>query len=172
MGAQRSVRERRGELVAIDCAVAELLPAVALPVHCANICIDRVVAGIPANMLQIAQVSGKLAVGEENMQISDMHVRSVAAAALDCNHSPARATLSLVPTEFIVAGLAAIMHPRGMLGVRLEMRGIMQPVPKTELHKLKCAIEMPGYSVGGLVISPLAIGRLALTDGAQDFGTV
>ncbi len=39
-------------------------------------------------------------------------------------------------------------------------------------HNTKKAIEKAGLRVGGLVISPLAIGRLALTDGEQDFGTV
>lgn len=172
VGSQRSEGVSRGVIVDIDKAVAVIRAAVAQAEDKANIKIDRVVAGIPANMLQIEQVSGMIAVGEENKEISDNDVRSVAAAALVRNLPPERETLSLVPTEFIVDGFDDIKDPRGMLGVRLEMRGIMLTVPKTVIHNTKKAIEKAGLRVGGLVISPLAIGRLALTDGEQDFGTV
>ena len=172
VGSQRSEGVSRGVIVDIDKAVAVIQAAVAQAEDKANIKIDRVVAGIPANMLQIEQVSGMIAVGEENKEISDKDVRSVAAAALVRNLPPERETLSLVPTEFIVDGFDDIKDPRGMLGVRLEMRGIMLTVPKTVIHNTKKAIEKAGLRVGGLVISPLAIGRLALTDGEQDFGTV
>ena len=165
VGSQRSEGVSRGVIVDIDKAVAVIQAAVAQAEDKANIKIDRVVAGIPANMLMIA-------VGEENKEISDKDVRSVAAAALVRNLPPERETLSLVPTEFIVDGFDDIKDPRGMLGVRLEMRGIMLTVPKTVIHNTKKAIEKAGLRVGGLVISPLAIGRLALTDGEQDFGTV
>ena len=156
VGSQRSEGVSRGVIVDIDKAVAVIQAAVAQAEDKANIKIDRVVAGIPANMLQIEQVSGMIAVGEENKEISDKDVRSVAAAALVRNLPPERETLSLVPTEFIVDGFD----------------DIMLTVPKTVIHNTKKAIEKAGLRVGGLVISPLAIGRLALTDGEQDFGTV
>ena len=79
-------------IVDIDKAVAVIQAAVAQAEDKANIKIDRVVAGIPANMLQIEQVSGMIAVGEENKEISDKDVRSVAAAALVRNLPPERDT--------------------------------------------------------------------------------
>lgn len=53
VGSQRSVGECRGEFVYIDKAVAEFQAAVSQAVDKANIKIDRVLAGIPANMLQM-----------------------------------------------------------------------------------------------------------------------
>ena len=87
VGSQRSEGVSRGVIVDIDKAVAVVQAAVAQAEDKANIKIDRVVAGIPANMLQIEQVSGMIAVGEENKEISDKDVRSVAAAALVRNLS-------------------------------------------------------------------------------------
>ena len=111
VGSQRSEGVSRGVIVDIDKAVAVIRAAVAQAEDKANIKIDRVVAGIPANMLQIEQVSGMIAVGEENKEISDNDVRSVAAAALVRNLPPERETLSLVPTEFIVDGFDDIKDP-------------------------------------------------------------
>ena len=88
VGSQRSEGVSRGVIVDIDKAVAVIRAAVAQAEDKANIKIDRVVAGIPANMLQIEQVSGMIAVGEENKEISDNDVRSVAAAALVRNLPP------------------------------------------------------------------------------------
>lgn len=52
------------------------------------------------------------------------------------------------------------------------MRGIMLTGSKTVSYNTKKAIEKAGLRVGGLVMLPQSIGRLALTDGEQDFGTV
>ncbi|MFD1430910.1 cell division protein FtsA [Lacticaseibacillus mingshuiensis] len=172
VGSQRSEGLSRGVIVDIDKATVAIKAAIAQAEEKASVKIERVIAGIPANMLKIEPVSGMIAVGDASKEITDQDVKSVAAAALVRNLPPERESLSLSPTEFIVDGFDDIKDPRGMIGVRLEMRGILFTVPKTVLHNTKKAIEKAGLTVTCVVASPLATAQVALSDGEQDFGTV
>lgn len=172
VGSQRSAGLSRGVIVDIDKAVMAIRQAVSQAEEKASIKIDSVVVGVPANMLQIESVSGMIAVGDASKEITDEDVKAVAAAALVRNLPPERESLSLTPTEFIVDGFDDIKDPRGMIGVRLEMRGILFTVPKTVLHNTKKALSKAGLSIRTVVINPLATAQVALSDGEQDFGTV
>jgi cell division protein FtsA len=77
-----------------------------------------------------------------------------------------------VPTEFTVDGFNGIKDPRGMVGVRLEMKGTLYTGPKTIIHNTKKAVSQAGYGIRDLVIAPIATDFNLLNDGEQDFGTV
>ncbi|WP_155285919.1 cell division protein FtsA [Lacticaseibacillus zhaodongensis] len=172
VGSQRSDGLSRGVIVDIDKAVSAIKAAVDQAAKKANVQIDTVVAGVPASRLQIEQVSGLIAVGDTSKEITDADVRNVAATALTRNLPPEREVLSLIPDEFIVDGFDGIKDPRGMIGVRLEMKALLLTVPKTVLHNLSRAIAKAGYEVAAFVANPLAVGTYILSDGEQDFGTV
>ena len=172
VGSQRSEGLSRGVIVDIDKAAAAIRAAVNQAEEKASIKIDRVVAGVPANMLKIEQVTGMIAVGDQSKEITDADVKNVAAAALVRNLPPEREILSLTPTEFIVDGFDDIKDPRGMIGVRLELRGILFTVPKTVLHNTKRAIEKAGLTIGSIVVAPLAAAQVALSANERDFGTI
>ena len=50
----------------------------------------------------------------------------------------------MIPEEFIVDGFQGIRDPRGMMGVRLEMRGLLYTGPRTILHNLRKTVERSG----------------------------
>ncbi|WP_461224213.1 cell division protein FtsA [Lacticaseibacillus suihuaensis] len=172
VGSQRSEGLSRGVIVDIDKVAGAIKGAVAQAEEKAAIKISSVVAGVPANALQIEPVTGMIAVGDQSKEIQDADVRAVAAAALVRNLPPEREILSLSPTEFIVDGFDGIKDPRNMVGVRLEMHGLLFTVPKTVLHNTKKAIEKAGLTIRCMVVAPLAAAQVALSDGEQDFGTV
>ncbi|MFD1392992.1 cell division protein FtsA [Lacticaseibacillus jixianensis] len=172
VGNSRARGLSRGVIVDIDKAAEAIRQAVLQASEKASVDITDVVAGVPATMLQIERVSGMIAVGDQSKEITDTDVKAVAAAALVRNLPPEREILSLTPTEFIVDGFDDIKDPRGMIGVRLEMHGILFTVPKTVLHNTKKAIEKAGLSLRQVVVAPLAEARVALSDGEADFGTV
>ena len=172
VGSQRADGLARGVIVDIDKAVASIQAALERAAKKASIQIDSVIAGVPASMLQIEKVSGLIAVGDTSREITDDDVRNVAASALTRNLPPEREILSLIPDEFIVDGFDGIKDPRGMIGVRLEMKGLLLTVPKTVLHNITRAVEKAGYSISAFIANPLALGSYILSDGEQDFGTV
>lgn len=172
VGSQRADGLARGVIVDIDKAVTSIQAALEQAAKKASITIDSVIAGVPASMLQIEKVSGLIAVGDTSREITDDDVRNVAASALTRNLPPEREILSLIPDEFIVDGFDGIKDPRGMIGVRLEMKGLLLTVPKTVLHNISRAVEKAGYTISAFIANPLALGAYVLSDGEQDFGTV
>ena len=75
-------------------------------------------------------------------------------------------------TEFTVDGFSGIKDPRGMVGVRLEMKATLYTGPKTIIHNTKKAVQQAGYDIKDFVITPIATDFNLLNDGEQDFGTV
>ncbi|MCD2255310.1 cell division protein FtsA [Agrilactobacillus fermenti] len=172
VGSDRSKGMNRGVVVDIDQVAASIRNAVRQAEQKANVNISDVYAGIPANMLSIEPCQGMIAVSDESKEITDQDVQNVAAAALIRNLPPEREIVDLVPDEFIVDGFDGIKDPRGMIGVRLEMHGILFTSPKTVIHNIKKSIAKAGLNLQSLVVNPLALGTVALTDGEQDFGTI
>lgn len=172
VGSARSNGLSRGTIVDIDQAVTAIQQAVQQAEQKANIEINRVVAGIPANQLQIEECQGMIAVSDQSKEITGQDVQDVASAALVRNLPPEREILNILPQSFTVDGFDGIKDPRGMMGVRLEMNGILFTAPKTMIHNLKKCIEKAGLTLSQLVVNPLALGKLALSDGEQDFGAI
>lgn len=69
----------------------------------------------------------------------------------------------MIPEEFIVDGFQGIRDPRGMMGIRLEMRGLIYTGPSTILHNLRKTVERAGISVENIIITPLAMANQFLT---------
>lgn len=78
--------------------------------------------------------------------------------------------ISFIPEEFTVDGFQGIKDPRGMMGIRLEMRGMLYTGPRTILHNLRKTVERAGVQVENIVISPLALTRSVLNEGEREFG--
>ena len=57
-----------------------------------------------------------------------------------------------------------------MMGVRLEMRGLLYTGPRTILHNLRKTVERSGVQVENIIISPLALVRSVLNEGEREFG--
>ena len=58
-----------------------------------------------------------------------------------------------------------------MMGVRLEMRGLLYTGPRTILHNLRKTVERVGIHVDNVIISPLlAIVNSVLNEGEREFG--
>lgn len=172
VGSERSEGLSRGVIVDIDKAVLSIQRAIHQAEEKANVEISEVIVGIPATMLQIEPVQGMVKVGDQAKEISSDDVRDVAAAALVRNLPPEREIINLVPDEFIVDGFDGIKDPRGMLGVRLELHGILFTAPRTIIHNTEKCVEKARLHIKAFAINPLALAQLALTNGEREFGTI
>ena len=172
VGSERSEGVSRGVIVDIDKAAGAIKKAVKKAETQANITIRDVVVAISANMLQIEKCQGMIAVGSQSKEINENDVRQVMAAAMVQNLPSEREVVSLIPKQFSVDGFNNIRDPRGMIGVRLEMKGIIYTAPKTIVHNTKKAIQQAGLNIIHKVISPMALSQVVLNDGESDFGAV
>ncbi len=172
VGNAKSEGINRGIVVDIDKTVQAIQRAVRQAEEKAGIQIKAVSVGLPANMLEVENCQGMIAVNGESKEITDEDVRNVASAALVRSIPPERQIVAILPQDFTVDGFEGIKDPRGMIGVRLEMFGLLFTGPKTIVHNIRKCVEKAGLVVNELVIAPLALTESILSDGEKDFGTI
>lgn len=159
-----------GIIVDIESAAEAIKSAIEQAEEKAGITIEKINVGLPANLLQIEPTQGMIPVPSDSKEIKDEDVESVVKSALTKSIPPEREVISLVLEEFIVDGFQGIRDPRGMMGIRLEMRGLIYTGPSTILHNLRKTVERAGIAVENIVISPLAIAKSVLNEGEREFG--
>lgn len=172
VGNAKSEGINRGIIVDIDKTVQAIQRAVRQAEEKAGIQIKGVSVGLPANMLEVENCQGMIAVNGDSKEITDEDVRNVASAALVRSIPPERQIVSILPQDFTVDGFEGIRDPRRMIGVRLEMFGLLFTGPKTIVHNIRKCVEKAGLIVNELVITPLALTETILSDGEKDFGTI
>lgn len=171
VGNAKSEGINRGIIVDIEKSVQAIQRAVKQAEEKAGIQIRSVSVGVPANLLEVESCQGMIAVNSESKEITDEDVRNVASAALVRSVPPERQIITILPQEFTVDGFEGIKDPRGMIGVRLEMFGVVFTGPKTILHNIRKCVEKAGLHLNEMVITPLALTESILSDGEKDFGT-
>jgi cell division protein FtsA len=161
---------KKGSIVDIDETVQSIKKAIEQAERMVGIHIERVVVGVSANQVQLLPCHGVVAVSSENREIGNEDVQRVLEAAQVVSIPPEREIIEVVPREFIVDGLDEINDPRGMIGVRLEMEGMLVTGSKTLLHNLLRCVERAGLEVVDICLQPLAAGSLALSKDEKNMG--
>ena len=159
-----------GIIVDIEAAAATIKSAISQAEEKAGISIKSVNVGLPGNLLQVEPTQGMIPVTSDTKEITDQDVENVVKSALTKSMTPDREVITFIPEEFIVDGFQGIRDPRGMMGVRLEMRGLLYTGPRTILHNLRKTVERSGVQVENIIISPLALVRSVLNEGEREFG--
>ena len=166
----KSAGVKDGIIVDIEAASAAIKAAISQAEEKAGISINTVNVGLPASLLQIEPSQGMIPVTNESKEITDEDVENVVKSALTKSMTPDREVITFIPEEFVVDGFQGIRDPRGMMGIRLEMRGLLYTGPRTILHNLRRTVERAGVKVENIIISPLAITRSVLNEGEREFG--
>ena len=159
-----------GIIVDIEAAATAIKSAISQAEEKAGISIKSVNVGLPGNLLQVEPTQGMIPVTSDTKEITDQDVENVVKSALTKSMTPDREVITFITEEFIVDGFQGIRDPRGMMGVRLEMRGLLYTGPRTILHNLRKTVERSGVQVENIIISPLALVRSVLNEGEREFG--
>ncbi len=125
-----------GIIVDIEAAATAIKSAISQAEEKAGISIKSVNVGLPANLLQVEPTQGMIPVTSDTKEITDQDVENVVKSALTKSMTPDREVITFIPEEFVVDGFQGIRDPRGMMGVRLEMRGLLYTGPRTIRHTL------------------------------------
>ena len=166
----KSAGVKDGIIVDIEAAASAIKSAISQAEEKAGISIKLVNVGLPANLLQIEATQGMIPVTSETKEITDADVENVVRSALTKSMTPDREVITFIPEEFIVDGFQGIRDPRGMMGIRLEMRGLLYTGPRTILHNLRKTVERAGVQVENIIISPLAMTKSVLNEGERELG--
>ncbi|KKB39260.1 cell division protein FtsA [Bacillus thermotolerans] len=172
VGNVKSKGIRKGSVVDIDETVYSIKKAIEQAERMVGIEIKKVVVGIAGNHALLQPCNGVVAVSSENREITDVDVGRVIDASQVMSIPPDREIINVIPKQFIVDGLDEITDPRGMIGVRLEMEGIIVTGSKTFLHNTLRCVERAGLEITEIVFQPLAAGEIALSKDEKNLGTV
>lgn len=172
VGVGQAVSEgiKKGSIVDIDATVKAIREAVSEAERMIGIEIHEVFVGLSGNHIELLPTQGVVAVSSEDREIRQQDVDRVVDAAKVINIPPERVIVDVVPREFSVDGLAGIQDPRGMIGVRLEMKGMLITCSKTPLHNLIRCIERAELEVAGLFLQPMAEAELVLSKDEKNLG--
>ncbi|WP_139489947.1 cell division protein FtsA [Brevibacillus dissolubilis] len=162
----------KGAIVDIDQTVHAIREAVDHAERMVGVTIDDVYVGITGNHIELFETQGVVAVSSEDREIREEDIQRVMQAARVVAIPPDREIIEVVPKEFIVDGVGNIKDPRGMIGVRLEMEGIIVTGAKTVIHNIVRCIERAELRVAGLFLQPLAASQVALSKDDKNLGVV
>jgi cell division protein FtsA len=170
VGNVKSEGLRKGSIVDIDETVHSIKRAIEQAERMIGMDISQVIVGITGNHVMLQPCHGVVAVASENREITDQDVRRVIDAAQVISIPPEREIIDVIPKQFIVDGLDEISDPRGMIGVRLEMEGIIITGSKTILHNTLRCVERAGLEILDITLQPLAAGSFALSKDEKNMG--
>ncbi|MDQ0161644.1 cell division protein FtsA [Aeribacillus alveayuensis] len=170
VGNVKSKGLKKGSIVDIDETVHSIKKAIEQAERMVGIPINKVVVGISGNHVQLQDCHGVVAVSSENREITNEDVKRVIEAAQVLSIPPEREIIDCIPKQFIVDGLDGIQDPRGMLGVRLEMEGLLITGSKTILHNVLRCVERAGLEISDIALQPLAAGTVALSKDEKNLG--
>ncbi len=170
VGNAKSEGIKKGSIVDIDETVRSIKKAVEQAERMVGLQINSVIVGITGNHIQLQPCHGVVAVSSDDREIRDEDITRVIDAAQVMSIPPEREIIDVIPREFIVDGLGEINDPRGMIGVRLEMEGILITGAKTILHNVLRCVERAGLEVADICLQPLAAGTVALNRDERNLG--
>lgn len=172
VGNAKSDGLKNGTIVDIEKVSQAIRKAVNAAEERAGIQIKGLNVAVPANRLEVDACQGMVTINSESKEVVESDISQVVSSALMRGMMPEREIIAVEPKEFTVDGFSGISDPRGMFGVRLEMKGLVYTGPKTLVHNIRRAVERAGLIVDNIVIAPLAIAHHVLTEGEREFGTV
>src|SRR5574337_600767 len=158
VGNAKSDGLKNGTIVDIEKVSQAIRKAVNAAEERAGIQIKGLNVAVPANRLEVDACQGMVTINSESKEVVESDISQVVSSALMRGMMPEREIIAVEPKEFTVDGFSGISDPRGMFGVRLEMKGLVYTGPKTLVHNI--------------LIAPLAIAHHVLNEGEREFGTV
>ena len=172
VGNERSSGLSRGMIVDIDQTAASIQQAVKQAEDKADIKINELIVGIPANDLHINSCYGSISINQNQQEITDEEVQKVIEKAIEGSLNQEREVLNLTLEEFVVDGFDEIKDPRGMIGNRIEFRGTITSIPRSILHNIRKAVQRAGYGIKNIVLQPHAMAQVALSEDERNFGAI
>ena len=163
---------RRGVVVDIEEAVKNISQSIQEAERSSGLSINRAHISLGGNHTTSRTSKGVVAVSRADGEIAKEDVERAINAASAISLSPNREILHIIPRCFMVDDQAGIKEPVGMNGVRLEVDALIIEGATPFIKNLTKCISEVGLEVEGLVLTPLAASRAALTKRQKELGVL
>jgi cell division protein FtsA len=108
----------------------------------------------------------------KDTEISDSEIDKVMKVARLVNVPSDREIIDIIPVQYIVDGIDNIQDPRGMIGGSLEVDATLITGSTTQIQNLIGCVKRANLKILGLVLAPMGVAELALTEDEKQMGTV
>jgi cell division protein FtsA len=115
---------------------------------------------------------GIVAVSRADNEIYQEDLARVMKASQAVNLGPNRMIIHQINREFIVDGVGDIVDPLGLSGNRLEVNSLILDAFTPHVKSVMRIVELAGGQVSGVIFSPIASSRSALTKSQKDLGVL
>lgn len=115
---------------------------------------------------------GIVAVARADQEIQQDDVNRVLDASKAVKLLPNRMIIHNIIREYFVDDIGEIYNPIGMMGNRLEVSTVMVEAFAPQVNLIVKTLERVGAEVGGLIFSPFAASRAALSKRQKDLGAM
>ena len=132
--------------------------------------VKRVYVSIGTHQVKMQSSRGIVAVSRADAEIYQDDIDRAVRASQAVNLPQNRTIIHTLTREFMVDGVGDISDPLGLSGSRLEVQSLIIDAFSPHIKTLMHAVELAGGDIGGLVFSPLAAARGALSKRQRDLG--
>lgn len=161
---------KKGNIINIDLVVKSIIKAIELAQQMANVNINQVIVGLSGVNISLLNNRGVVAIPRNEAEITPQDVDRVLQAAKIMAIPVNREIIDVIPREFIVDGCDGIKDPVGMIGTRLEVSACIVVGLLTAIQNIARCIQRAGLSVDSMVLKPLAVAEMLLTEDEMDMG--
>lgn len=132
--------------------------------------LKRVYVSIGTPLVKMQSSRGIVAVSRADAEIHEDDIDRAKRASEAVNLPQNRRILHTIVKEYIVDGVGDIVDPLGLSGARLEVQSLIIDAFAPHVDTLMHAVDLAGGEIAGLVFSPLAAARAALSRRQRDLG--
>lgn len=172
VGNERSTGLSRGMIIDIDKTAESIRRAVEQAEDRAGLEINELIVGIPGNNLHINSCYSSISINQNHQEITDDEVIKVVKKAIEGSLDDNREGVNLTLEEFVVDGFDEIQDPRGMIGNRIEFKGMISSIPKSIMHNIRKAVTTAGYGIQNIILQPEAMSEVSLNEDERNFGAI
>lgn len=162
---------RHGYIVNRADALKSILQAVVHAEKMANIKISSALLSVGGISLEAVISHGNATISRAGGEVSEQDIKKAAAEAEEnLSHLANKRIIHRVPIRYKLDGKEVLGNPRGMIGVKLEVKILFVTCFEQHLSDMVRVIEELGIEVDEIVPSPLAAGQIALNKKQRSVG--
>ncbi len=163
---------KKGVIVDIESTCSSIKSAVQKAETAAGLKISSAYVSINGVHTSIIKSRGRLAISNENREITRKDVDKVLLAARSINISDDREIIDIIPQQFIVDGYDEIIDPVGMAGLALEVDADIITGKITSVQNIVKSMERANLKTDGLIVEALATSQLVPTQDEKEMGVI
>lgn len=171
VGLAPSFGVRKGQIVDIEKVVTSIKNAVNQAERMVGCKIHKMYVCHGAHSIRIQPCDGVVAINNPSREVTNEDKIRVRAHAEIVQNPKNNEIIDLIPLRYKLDELDDIVDPKGMNGIRLEMKGLLITTLNSVMHNPLKAIEKAGIAVAGNVFSPHASGILLLSKDERELGS-